>query len=273
MAQFPIITKELARRIEQVDIDYTLSRLGGMQAATGNPLAIEIKEFGQATAFLIAAWPDFWYGNRVLGLSSADESELEAIVSFFAVGNLPFRFEIIPGQLSWSLATQLYRFGFCQGSFSAALYGPPDPNLVPLVSDVRVRAVEPDEITLFLDFYQDGFGLERLSHRDKQVVSQWLERESPYLHLYLAEVAGNPAAVAILYIKDSLGLLADAATIPAFQGRGCQSALLYWRVAEAARQGCELLTSFVEFGSASHRNVERAGLRVAYTKALWWKVE
>jgi hypothetical protein len=59
MAQFPVITQELAHRIEQVDIDYTLSRLGGMQAAAGNPLAIEIKPFGRATAFLIEAWPIF----------------------------------------------------------------------------------------------------------------------------------------------------------------------------------------------------------------------
>jgi hypothetical protein len=86
-------------------------------------------------------------------------------------------------------------------------------------------------------------------------------------------VAGQPAGVAILYLKDGFGLLADAATLPAFRGQGCQTILLHHRVVEAARQGCELLTSFVEFGSASHRNVERAGLRVAYTKALWWKVE
>ncbi|NWG14917.1 MAG: hypothetical protein HXY20_15460 [Acidobacteria bacterium] len=273
MARFPMMTQELARHIEQVDIDYTLSRLGGMQAAAGNPLAVEIKQFGRATAFLIEGWPDFWYGNRVLGLSPADESQLESIVNFFAARKLPFRFEIIPGQLSWSLAMRLHLLGFCQGSFSAALYGPPQPNLVSPALDVRVHVVAPDEVELFLDLYQDGFGLERLSSRDKQVVNQWLEQESPYLQLYLATAAGAPAGVAILYHKDGLGLLADAATVPEFRGRGCQSALLQRRVVEAARQECELLTSFVEFGSASHRNVERAGLRVAYTKALWWKVE
>lgn len=270
MAHLPIMMKELAARIEQVDIDYTLSRLGGMQAVKNNPLGIEIEQFGDATAFSIRGWPDFWYGNRVVGLGPADENELEKIVGFF--GDLPFRLEIIPGQLSWSLATRLHRLGFCQGSFSAALYGPPQPNLLQPVSPVHVREVEPDEIELFLDLYQAGFELPPLSHQDKTIVRFWLERAAAYLNLYLATVAGIPAGVAILYMKDELGLLADAATLAEFRSKGCQTALLYQRVVDAARKGCEILTSFVEFGSTSHRNVARAGLNVAYTKAMWWPV-
>jgi hypothetical protein len=76
----------------------------------------------------------------------------------------------------------------------------------------------------------------------------------------------------VLYVKNGFGLLADAATLPEFRGKGCQSALIYRRLVDAVQKNCAILTSFVEFGSASHRNIERAGLRVAYTKALW-KVE
>lgn len=270
MAQFPIMTKELARRIEQVDIDYTLSRLGGMQAAAGNPLGIEIEQFGSVTAFLIEAWPDFWYGNRVLGLGPGDENHLDSIVNFFAAQKLPFRFEIIPSRLSWPLAMQLHRLGFCQGGFSAAMYGPPQPYLTQPAPEVSIRQVKPDELELFLDLYQAGFELPGLSRQNKEVVRVWLARDAAYLNLYLATVAGSPAGIAILYLKDDLGLLADAATLPEFRGRGCQTALLQRRVEDAAQQGCQLLTSFVEFGSASHRNVARAGLGVAYTKALWW---
>jgi hypothetical protein len=38
-----------------------------------------------------------------------------------------------------------------------------------------------------------------------------------------------------------------------------------------SRVSFDLLTTFVEFGPTSHRNLERAGLRVAYTKAMWWR--
>ncbi|MEP7358959.1 MAG: GNAT family N-acetyltransferase, partial [Anaerolineales bacterium] len=77
----------------------------------------------------------------------------------------------------------------------------------------------------------------------------------------------------ILFVKDGTGLMADAAAMPAFRGKGCHGALIRQRLVVAAERGCDLLTSFVEFGSASHRNLERAGLRVAYTKAMWWAAE
>jgi hypothetical protein len=32
-------------------------------------------------------------------------------------------------------------------------------------------------------------------------------------------------------------------------------------------------SSEVKFGSTTHINLERAGLGVAYTKSMWWKVE
>jgi hypothetical protein len=50
MVDTPVMTQALARQIEQVDIDYTTSRLSGMQRNEGNPVGIEIREFGGATA-------------------------------------------------------------------------------------------------------------------------------------------------------------------------------------------------------------------------------
>ena len=63
----PAMSLQLAQRIEQNDIDYSLSRLEGMQQAEGNPLQIEIKRYGNLNAFIIVHWPHFWYGNKVLG--------------------------------------------------------------------------------------------------------------------------------------------------------------------------------------------------------------
>src|SRR5512138_1803929 len=96
----PEMTPKLAHRIEQNDIDYSLSRLDGMRLAQGNPLNIEIQRFGNATAFLIKTWPDFWYGNKVLGLEPSSESYLDEIVDLFDRHHLNFRFEIMPGSLN-----------------------------------------------------------------------------------------------------------------------------------------------------------------------------
>jgi GNAT superfamily N-acetyltransferase len=270
----PMMTARLAQRIEQNDIDYSLSRLEGMQQADGNPLQVEIKRYGNVNAFLIEKWPDFWYGNKVLGLEPSSQIYLDEIVDLFARHNLGFRFEIMPGNLNSSLASHLHKLGFCQMSFNAAIYGLPalaaksPPN-----EPIRVREVRPNEVDTFLNLYQDGFELPRLNEKEKEAVLSWLKRAKSNLYLCIAHVEDQPAGVGILYMENGIGLLADATTLPAFRGKGCHTALIHHRIAQAEKQNCDLLTSFVEFGSTSHLNLERAGLRVAYTKSMWWKVE
>jgi len=266
----PAVTQQFARQIERVDIDYTRSRLGGMQAAPDNPLGIEIRQFGQATAFLIAGWPDFWYGNRGLGLTPADAPHLDKIAAFFDRHNLSFRFEIIPGSLNRELARRLNDLGFMQVGFSAALYG--RPHLPPAAAaPVRVKKISSNDLNLFIDLYKDGFEQTPLSNHVKEIVSIWHMQEQAFLDLYIAYIDSIPAGVGILYSKNGVGLLADAAVLPRYRGQGCHTALIHQRTKRAIEQGCTLLTSFVEFGSASHRNLEKAGLRVAYTKAVWRK--
>lgn len=270
----PAMTRELAQRIEQNHIDYSLSRLEGMQQAAGNPLRIEIKRYGNVNAFLIEAWPDFWYGNKVLGLEPSSEIYLKEIIDLFARHKLSFRFEIMPGNLNSSLASRLHKLGFCQMSFNTAVYGIPSlaakawPN-----EQLRVREIQPNEIDLFLDLYQDGFGLPRLHHNEREGVLSWLSRAKSSLYLCIAHLDDKPAAVGVLYMENGIGLLADAATLPEYRGRGCHTAMIHHRTAEAEKRNCDLLTSFVEFDSTGHLNLERAGLRVAYTKSMWWKVE
>jgi hypothetical protein len=270
----PAMTPQLAQRIEQNDTDYSLSRLEGMQQAEGNPLQVEIKRYGNVNAFLIEKWPDFWYGNKVLGLEPSSQVYLDQIVDLFARHNLSFRFEIMPGNLNSSLASHLHKLGFCQMSFNAAVYGLPalaaksPPN-----GPVKVREVQPNEVDTFLDLYQDGFELPRLNEKEKEAVLSWLQKAKSNLYLCIAHVNDQPAGVGILFIENGIGLLADATTLPGLRGQGCHTALIRHRIAQAEERNCDLLTSFVEFGSTSHLNLERAGLRVAYTKSMWWKVE
>ena len=270
----PPMTRELAQRIEQNDIDYSLSRLEGMQQAAGNPLRIEIKRYGNVNAFLIETWPNLWYGNKVLGLEPSSEIYLDEIIDLFAKHKLSFRFEIMPGNLNSSLASRLHKLRFCQMSFNTAVYGIPSTTAnVSSNEQLRVEEIQPNEIDLFLDLYQDGFGLPRLHHSEREAVLSWLSRAKSSLYLCIAHLDDSPAAVGVLYMENGAGLLADAATLPEFRGRGCHTAMVYHRIAEAKKRNCDLLTSFVEFGSTSHLNLERAGLRVAYTKSMWWKAE
>jgi GNAT superfamily N-acetyltransferase len=270
----PAMTRQLAQRIEQNDIDYSLSRLEGMQQAPGNPLQIEIKRYGNLNAFMIVKWPNFWYGNKVLGLAPSSEIYLDEIITLFAQQKLNFRFEIMPGNLNSSLASRLHKLRFGQMGFNTAVYGHPSLAAKPLKNEqIKIREVQPNEIDLFLDLYQNGFELPRLHAREREAVLFWLNRARSNLYLCIADVDDVPAGVGVLYVENGIGLLADAATLPEFRGRGCHTAMIQHRILQAEKYNCSLLTSFVEFGSPSHLNLERAGLRVAYTKSIWWKVE
>jgi ribosomal protein S18 acetylase RimI-like enzyme len=60
--------------------------------------------------------------------------------------------------------------------------------------------------------------------------------------------------------------LCGAGTLEGFRGRGFQTALLRARMAAAVEAGCEYAVVVTQGASASQRNVERLGFRVAYSK-------
>jgi GNAT superfamily N-acetyltransferase len=82
----------------------------------------------------------------------------------------------------------------------------------------------------------------------------------------LARVGGVPAGSASLLIRDGLAMLCGAATLPEFRNRGVQTALAHARLAKASEAGCGIVQFGALPGSTSHRNAERLGFRVAYTK-------
>jgi GNAT superfamily N-acetyltransferase len=86
---------------------------------------------------------------------------------------------------------------------------------------------------------------------------------------YVAEVNGYPVSAAALAIHDGVALLAGASTDPAYRGRGAQGLLLHTRLRHASDAGCELAMMGALPGSASQRNAERKGFRIAYTRIKW----
>ena len=80
---------------------------------------------------------------------------------------------------------------------------------------------------------------------------------------------GRPAAAATLYIADGVGYLADAATVPAVRGRGLHAALLQQRIRDASTAGVDFVFSGAEPFGTSHRNMERAGLRLHFLRTKW----
>ena len=86
---------------------------------------------------------------------------------------------------------------------------------------------------------------------------------------FLAELDGQPIAAAALFLSEGVALLAGACTIPEARRQGAQLALLEARLRHAAGQGCQVAMMGAQPGSASQRNAERNGFRIAYTRIKW----
>ncbi len=86
---------------------------------------------------------------------------------------------------------------------------------------------------------------------------------------FIAELDGSPIATGAMSIYDDVALLAGASTIPEGRKQGAQLALLDSRLRYAAEHGCNIATMGALPGSASQRNAERQGFRIAYTRTKW----
>jgi GNAT superfamily N-acetyltransferase len=83
---------------------------------------------------------------------------------------------------------------------------------------------------------------------------------------FLAYVDGAAAGGASAFVHNGVAGMFGASTLPEFRGRGVQSALLAARLEWAVGHGCDLAKGITLPGSSSHRNHERFGFRVVYTR-------
>src|SRR3712207_3461257 len=133
--------------------------------------------------------------------------------------------------------------------------------------EIRVRVVGPGEQELWAQtsargWSESGFGdfmlgLARVGAARANGLS------------FLAESGGRAVATGAMSVHEGLALMAGASTVPEARGRGAQLALLDARLRHAAEQGCDLAMMCALPGSASQRNAERQGFRIAYTRVKW----
>ena len=86
---------------------------------------------------------------------------------------------------------------------------------------------------------------------------------------FLGQIDDLPVATGLLSMHGGVALLAGASTVPGGRRQGAQLALLESRLRYAAEQGCDLAMMCALPGSASQRNAERHGFRIAYTRIKW----
>jgi GNAT superfamily N-acetyltransferase len=258
-------SRETIDRTLAADIAYTMSRMQVLERLPGNPIGISFRWVDDRAVALMARLPAF---ARVVGLRAGHERHLEGLTQWYRDNGIKPTFEMVPGHFVPQLGREMARLRYFQSGFHASLIASSPEQPPPSDEDTIERVTTPSAMDDYLDAYVAGWGIRETDQAVfKSNVRPWLEQ--PGWSLYLARADGQPAAVATLFVHGGIGYLADAATDPAFRGRGLQQLLLRRRMADAAKAGADLVFSGAAPFSTSHRNMERVGMRVQFMRALW----
>jgi ribosomal protein S18 acetylase RimI-like enzyme len=252
------------QRILAVDVSYTISRMKILERLPGNPIGIAFRWGGRDNCG-VERLPSF---ARVVGPRAGQESEIQPLVSWYRDRSIKPTFEMVRGQYDAKLGRELARLGFFQCGFHVSLIGEP-AGLAGSEDQVPIEQVtDTSSMEGYLEAYVGGWGIAEKDHTQfKANVRPWLSQ--PGWSLYLGRANGRPVAAATLYVDDGIGYLADATTHPSFRRRGFHSALLRRRIRNAAASGADIVFSGATPFSTSHRNMERAGMRVHFIRSLW----
>jgi GNAT superfamily N-acetyltransferase len=263
------MTRALALRIAKSEADHFESWLSVMQAQEGNPFGIEIRRFGRSVALVnrgMTLGPLF---NRVLGFGDTEAGFLEEIVQFYAERDISCRIDINPYDAGPALFGALAASGLHPFRFHGHLYG------LPLPEDngpIAAREIRPEELPVWADIwfhaYAESLGVPPVM-AEQIAGATCLLYGQPGWGLYLAFAEGQPAAAGALYVQEGVASLLVGGTLPEFRRRGCQKALLQARMVDAARHGCDLIAAQAGLDTTSQHNMERVGMRIAYTRAFW----
>ncbi|WP_144510809.1 GNAT family N-acetyltransferase [Bacillus sp. FJAT-22090] len=256
--------------IEQAEIQTLHSRLSAIQTIEGNPMGVHQLVKGRTYAFAVEHIPGPAF-NTVRGLNENDISYLEEIEHFYRELGINFRIEITPLNSSELLFRALTKQGFYQSGFHSSFIGRAmkiEAGKQSAPSEIEIRPLKKEEFDLFASIYVNAFGLPSFIQDGIKQNNEVLF-DVPEWEFYIAYFNGIPAGIAVLFVQDEMATLAAAGTLPEFRHMGIQSALIHKRIQVAVEKGAKYITSEAAFGSASYRNMERSGLQLAYTKALW----
>jgi hypothetical protein len=206
-----------------------------------------------------------------LGLfETASNADLEKIEAFFKERGAPVFHEVSP-LADVALVELLNARGYRPFEFTSVLFrsiGPGDRVTASRNNRIQVRLLRDDEQELFAQLAFRGWSASGELVEFLREVGR-ISSARPRAPSFLAELDGQPIASGAMNLCDGVALLAGASTVPEGRRQGAQLALLDGRLRHAVEQGCDLAMMGASPGSASQRNAERHGFRIAYTRIKW----
>lgn len=211
--------------------------------------------------------------TQTFGLGLFDpvgDSEMERIENFFKERGAPVFHEVSP-LADPALRALLNQRGYQPIEFTTVMFRPIARGVhftETRNEEIRVRLVGTGDHDLWAQTAVRGWS-EFPELEDFILGLATLQDARTTAYSFLAELNGQPIATGAMSICEGVALLAGASTVPEARKQGAQLALLDTRLRFAADQGCDIAMMCALPGTASQRNAERQGFRIAYTRIKW----
>lgn len=266
---YPFADKELAQRLERAEANSNARFVEARAKAFPKSGAGWIEVAGTYALYDSIDSPV----TQTFGLGMFEPvttAVLDEIEGFFKERGAPVFHEVSP-LAGVSVAALLQERGYSPMEMTSVMYRPVrlegESTLAPGPA-INIRPVGPEDTATWIEIAARGWGdVEGASEflRDMGAINAQQENALSFL----AEINGQAIATGNLCISGGVAQMAGACTIPEGRRQGAQLALLQTRLQHAAEQGCDIAMIGAEPGSASQRNAERHGFRIAYTRIKW----
>jgi GNAT superfamily N-acetyltransferase len=193
---------------------------------------------------------------------------LDQIERFFQAHGAPVLHEVSPFariETLQLLAGRNYR----PLELSSVMYRPVDVEQPELPSTATARVIQPHEAQRWSELSARGWAQEHPEFFEFLLQLGAISAAREDSVCFIGEVDGLAGAAGVLSIHGGVALFGGSSTIPEMRHRGLQSALLRERMRYARQHGCDLAMMVAQPGTASQRNAERQGFRIAYTRIKW----
>lgn len=261
--------EEVARIVEFGEAEAYADLYAATPADYAAQFGIGARRLGSALVFTAAAF-DIPLFNRVVGLGlsePATESMLDEALSHFGkLGVKNFAFQMCPAARPVELTEWLKARNLRPRDNWVKMRRGLEPPPV-IQTELRVEVVGPERADDFSEIAAIAFGM-------PPMMKPWLVPiigRADWRH-YLAFDGGKPLGCGALFVKNKIGWLGIAGTLPEARRRGAQGAIMARRIRAAIELGCEWIVTETgeetpENPNPSYRNMVRTGFDLIYPRA------
>ncbi|GAB7531141.1 hypothetical protein PS3A_35530 [Pseudomonas sp. 3A(2025)] len=255
---------ESALEIEAAEREYLHARVENLLRLDGNPYGARVFLNGALPCFQVAASPSPML-NRIYGEPLADPQAmldlLKHNVSVTPLIGSPSTLEpliVIAG-------CQLERLkGWTHVQLACAL-----EQTVINPHSFNIEEATTQTLDAFTEVHAGGFHT-KPAQRALNQASFSGAAAGDSLKVYVIKEAGEVVAGAVMFLaSNGIAYLGTAATRKADRGRGYHGALIAHRIEQARKLGCRAVAATALANSQSRRNLQRAGLKISHTQALY----